>query len=67
MSVDKFLYRNEMIAGYLQQLAQRREQMQWDGILHPVNPVVRDMYQAQERLITALERVLDAIPSRIAA
>ncbi len=67
MSVDKFLRRNQMIAAYLQELVQHREQMQWDGVLHPVNPVVREMFQAQERLITALERVLDALPSRIAA
>jgi mannose/fructose/N-acetylgalactosamine-specific phosphotransferase system component IID len=68
MSVDKFLYRNQMIADYLQQLSQQREHMHWDGVLHPVNPLVREMFQAQERLITALERVLDTIPTqRIAA
>ncbi|HWY25691.1 MAG TPA: hypothetical protein VNX47_12270 [Nevskia sp.] len=67
MTVDKFLRRNQMITAYLQELMQYREQMQWDGVLHPVNPAVREMFQAQERLITALERVLDALPSRIAA
>ena len=68
MSVDKFLRRNQMIAAYLQELAEHREQMQWDGVLHPVNPLVREMFQAQERLITALERVLDTMPvPRIAA
>ena len=68
MRADKFLYRNQMIADYLQQLAQQREHMQWDGVLHPINPLVREMFQAQERLITALERVIDAIPTpRIAA
>ena len=68
MRADKFLYRNQMIADYLQQLSQHREHMQWDGVLHPVNPLVREMFQAQERLITALERVLEAIPApRIAA
>lgn len=67
MSVDKFLRRNQMITACLHELVQHREQMQWDGVLHPVNPAVREMFQAQERLITALERVLDALPSRIAA
>lgn len=63
MSIDKFLHRNQMIAAYLHELSQHGEQMHWDGLLHPVNPLVREMFQAQERLITALERVLDAIPA----
>jgi len=67
MSVDKILRRHQMIGACLEELCQYREQMQWDGVLHPVNPMVRDLYQAQERLLTALERVLDAMPSRIAA
>ncbi|MBV8063268.1 MAG: hypothetical protein JOY51_06705 [Nevskia sp.] len=67
MSVDKFLRRNQMITACLQELAQYREQMQWDGVLHPVNPLVREMMQAQERLLNAVERVLETMPGRLAA
>ncbi|HZR37845.1 MAG TPA: hypothetical protein VFA75_20905 [Nevskia sp.] len=67
MSIDKILRRHQMISACLNELSQYREQMQWDGVLHPVNPLVRDLYQAQERLLTAVERVLDQMPSRIAA
>jgi hypothetical protein len=67
MSIDKILRRHQMIAACLDELCLHREQMQWDGVLHPVNPLVRDLYQAQERLLTALERVLDTMPARIAA
>lgn len=67
MSVDKILRRHQMISACLDELIQHRDQMQWDGVLHPVNPLVRDLFQAQERLLTALERVLDEMPARIAA
>jgi hypothetical protein len=66
MSIEKFLRRNQMIADYLQQVAQQQEQMHRDGVLQPASPMMREMFQAQERLITALERVLD-LPARIAA
>ena len=67
MSIEKFLRRNQMIAAHLKELATHREEMQWDGILHPVNPQFREMMQAQERLLNAVERVLDNLPSRAAA
>ena len=41
--------------------------MQWDGIVHPVNPQFRDVLQAQERLLNALERLLDNLPTLAAA
>lgn len=67
MSIEKLLRRNQMIAAHLKELAAHREQMQWDGILHPVNPQFRDMLQAQERLLNAVERVLDSLSARAAA
>ena len=67
MSIEKFLRRNQIIAAHLKELAAHREEMQWDGILHPVNPQFREMMQAQERLLNAVERVLDNLPARAAA
>lgn len=67
MSIDKVLSRNQMIAAHLKELASYREQMQWDGLLHPVHPQFRELMQAQERLLNAVERMLDSIPARAAA
>lgn len=67
MSVDKFVRRNQIIAERLSQLRSRGDQMQWDGIVHPVNPQFRDVLQAQERLLNALERLLDNLPALAAA
>ncbi len=67
MTVDKFTRRNQLIAERLAQLRQRGDQMQWDGIVHPVNPQFRDVMQAQERLLNALERLLDNLPALAAA
>lgn len=67
MTVDKFVRRNQIIAERLSQLRSRGDQMQWDGIVHPVNPQFRDVLQAQERLLNALERLLDNLPALAAA
>ena len=63
MTVEKFALRNELIADRLAQLRQRGDQMHWDGIVHPVNPQFRVVLQAQERLLNALERLLDDLPA----
>jgi hypothetical protein len=67
MTIEKFLRRSQIISQHLSQLSGSREQMQWDGLLHPVNPEFRDVLQAQERLLTALERLLDGMAARVAA
>jgi hypothetical protein len=67
MTVEKFTRRNQIIAERLSQLRLHGEQMQWDGIVHPVNPQFRDVLQAQERLLNALERLLDNLPALAAA
>ena len=67
MTVEKFLRRSQIISEHLKQLAGRSEQMQWDGIMHPVNPEFRDVLQAQERLLNALERLADGMVTRVAA
>lgn len=67
MTVDKFVRRNQIIADRLMQLRSRSDQMHWDGLVHPVNPQFRDVLQAQERLLNALERLLDNLPALAAA
>jgi|UPI0004A6B944 hypothetical protein len=67
MTVDKFVRRNQIIADRLTQLRSRGDQMHWDGLVHPVNPQFRDVLQAQERLLNALERLLDNLPALAAA
>jgi len=67
MTVEKFSRRNQIIAERLSQLRLHGDQMHWDGIVHPVNPQFRDVLQAQERLLNALERLLDNLPALAAA
>ncbi len=62
MTVEKFIRRNKIIAERVTQLRQHGDQMHWDGIVHPVNPQFRDVLQAQERLLNALERLLEDLP-----
>ncbi|MDB5974791.1 MAG: hypothetical protein JWR07_1551 [Nevskia sp.] len=67
MTADKFIRRSQMISEHLAQVAASRECLHWDGALHPVNPQFREVLQAQERLLTALERLVEELPNRIAA
>lgn len=67
MTADKFARRSQMISQHLAHIAASRERLQWDGALHPVNPQFREVLQAQERLLTALERLVEGLPNRIAA
>ncbi len=67
MSVEKFIRRNQMISLYIAQIAKRGQHMHWDGVLHPVDPMFRNALNAQERLLTALEQLLERLPVQAAA
>jgi hypothetical protein len=67
MTVEKFVRRNQIIEERLAQLRQHGEHMNWDGLVRPVSPQFREVLQAQERLLNAVERLLDDLPVLAAA
>jgi hypothetical protein len=67
MTVDKVVRRNQIIDDRLKQLRLHGDHLQRDGIIHPVSPQFRQVLQAQERLLNALERLLDDLPVLAAA
>jgi hypothetical protein len=67
MTVDKFTLRNNIISAYLQEIASRQQHLQNEGLLQLTNPKFREVLSTQERLLTALERLLDQLMEQAAA
>jgi len=67
MTYDKFVRRNQIIGDHLAQIVLRREDLGWNGKLQPADPRFREVLNAQERLLTAMERLLDGAPERAGA
>ena len=67
MTIEKFIRRNQIIVRHVAQVARYREQMHWDGVLHPIDPQFREALNAQERLLTAVEQLLERLPRQAAA
>ncbi len=59
MTFDKFLKRNQMLAELLAEIAARREAVGWVNHAAPIESGLRDVLAAQERLLTAAERLLE--------
>ncbi len=64
MTTEKFVRRSQIIAQHLSEIALHGEQIEVDGVLQPVNPHFRAVLSAQERLLTAVERLLEKLPGR---
>jgi|GEM_PF-2567331 len=60
MTFDKFLKRNQLIADHLAQIAAHRDSIGWVDSATPLDADFRDVLAAQERLVTAAERLLDS-------
>jgi hypothetical protein len=60
MTFDKFLKRNQLIADHLAQIAAHRHCIGWVDSATPLDMDLRDLLAAQERLVTAAERLLES-------
>jgi hypothetical protein len=68
MTADKLAYRNRILAQHLERITQYQQQEeQGDAVLRPLNPHFREVLSAQERLLTAVERLLEQLPQQEAA
>jgi hypothetical protein len=67
MSVEKFIRRNQIISLHIAQIAKHGKHLHWDSVLHPVDPQFREALNAQERLLTAVEQLLERLSTPIAA
>lgn len=67
MTSEKFMRRNRIIAQHLSEIALQREQIEMDGVAQPFDPYFREVLSAQERLLNAVERLLEQMPGRIVA
>lgn len=65
MTTEKFVRRSQIIAEHLSEIALRGGQVELDSVLQPASPHYRAVLVAQERLLNALERLLDGLPGRI--
>jgi len=61
MTIDQFMRRSGNISDRLSKIVSHREQLHWDGALHPVDRAFRDLLSAQEQLLNAAEQVLDGL------
>jgi len=66
MTTDKFVHRSQIIAQYLSEIALNGAQAGADGTPQLVNPYFREVVSAQERLLNALEQLLERAPGRTA-
>ncbi len=64
MTTDKFIRRSKIIAEHLSEIAFHSDRIELEGVLHPVNSELREVVSAQERLLNAVERLLDKLPGR---
>jgi hypothetical protein len=64
MTTEKFVRRSKLIAEHLSEIAFHTDQVEQDGMVHPVNPAFREVVTAQERLLNAVERLLEKLPGR---
>jgi hypothetical protein len=61
MTLEQFTQRRRMIADGLDHILEQRERLDWVGARGLVNPKFRQVLSAQERLLNAMEDLLDAL------
>jgi hypothetical protein len=64
MTFDHFVRRNGIIAQYLSEIAIHSEKADSDGVLEPLHTHFRAVMLAQQRLLDAVDRLLDSLPDR---
>ncbi len=60
MTFEKFIKRSELIFDHMQQIAHSMTAVSRFDAMTPINPLLRDVIAAQERLLTATEKLLEA-------
>lgn len=66
MTAAKFARRNRILAQHLERITLLQQAEEQDGVL-PLSPQLREVLSAQERLLTAVERLLEQLPQQEAA
>ncbi|HET8883188.1 MAG TPA: hypothetical protein VFM56_13505 [Solimonas sp.] len=61
MNVEQFDRRRHMIGEYLDHIFSQREKLEWVGAKGLDNPKFRNVVAAQERLLNAMEEMLDVV------
>ncbi len=64
MTTEKFVRRSQLIAQHLSEIALHSGQAESYGVPQPVNPYFREVVNAQERLLNAVEQLLEKLPGR---
>jgi len=64
MTMEKIVRRNLLIAQHLSEIALHHGQVDADGGLQSDSPHFRAVLGAQERLLNALEHLLEKLPAR---
>jgi hypothetical protein len=59
MTIEQFVRRSRMIAENLDHILVQREKLKWVGAAGLANPHFRQVCAAQERLLNAMEEMLD--------
>ena len=65
MTTEKFVRRSQIISEHLSEIAMHGGPVELDGVLQPISPHFREVVSAQERLLNAVERLLEKLPGRI--
>ena len=67
MTMGKIVRRNQLIARHLSEIALHHGRIDADGALQPDSPHFHTVLSAQERLLNALEQLLEKLPGRTSA
>lgn len=59
MTIDQFVHRSRLIAEHLETILLQRDKLEWVGARGLSNPQFRQVCAAQERLLNAMEDMLD--------
>jgi hypothetical protein len=62
MTAAKFARRNRILAQHLERITRLQQVAEKDGVLQPQSEQFREVFSAQERLLTAVERLLEQQP-----
>ena len=64
MTLEKIILRNNIIAQHLSEIALHGDRIEPDGSMQPVGPQFRAVLSAQERLLNAVEQLLEKLHER---
>ena len=64
MTLEKIILRNKIIAQHLSEIALHGARIESDGAVQPASPQFRAVLSAQERLLNAVEQLLEKLHDR---